>query len=124
MRPDQQSISTGTIMAENTQSRLRHIMEASGPPDPSDSENFQKLETAYGACLNESTIQKRGTKPLDDMLAGMAKIYSPSSNKGVKDGLTDAIVYLMKTGTTAFVEYEIGVSSLYLNWTSSDFEGR
>lgn len=72
---------TGTIMVEHVQSRLRHIMESPQTPDPADSENFQKLRTAYDACLDESTIRERGIKPLDDMLVGLEKIYIPHENR-------------------------------------------
>ncbi|RJE21177.1 endothelin-converting enzyme [Aspergillus sclerotialis] len=108
MRPDQSSISTLSIVSEDNQSRLRHILESSEAPDPSDSENFQKLKAAYNACLDESAIKKRGTKPLDDMLAELEKIYPASSGKDVKEGLTDAMIYLMGINTEALVAASIG----------------
>lgn len=112
MRPDQSSVSTLSIMAEDNQSRLRHILELSEAPDPSDSENFQKLKAAYNACLDESAIEKRGSKPLDDMLAELEKAYPAGSGKDVKEGLTDAMIYLMGINTEALVEASISVSAL------------
>lgn len=110
MRPDQSSIFTGTVMVEHVQTRLRNVMENPQTPQPADSDNFQKLSAAYDACLNESVIEELGTKPLDDMLAGLAKVYPTSSDQGVQVNLTDALVYLMKTGTTALVLTSVGVS--------------
>lgn len=112
MRPDQSSVSTLSIISEDNQSRLRHILESSEAPDPSDSESFQKLKAAYNACLDESAIKKRGTKPLNDMLTALEKAYPASSDKDVKEGLTDAIIYLMGINTGALVEASINVSIL------------
>lgn len=124
MRPDQGSIFTGTVMVEHVQSQLRHIMESPQTPDPADSDNFQKLRAAYDACRDESTIQERGTKPLDDMLAGLAKIYPESPSKGVEDNLTDAVVYLMKTGTVALADSSVYVSASSFILNLSNFEAR
>lgn len=98
-------------MVEEGQARLRHILEASESPDPSDSENFNKLKAAYNACLDESTIKKRGTKPLDDMLAQLEKTYPPNSDKGAKENLTDAIMYLTGIGAEALVGFSVNVST-------------
>lgn len=114
MRPDQGAVSAISIMAEEGQTKLRHILEASEAPDPGDSDNFGKLKAAYNACLNESAVEKRGTKPLDDMLANLDEIYpaGPGSKKlGVKENLTDAVIYLMETGTEGLVGFSIGVST-------------
>jgi endothelin-converting enzyme len=124
MRPEQGSIFTGTVMIEHVQSQLRHIMESPQTPDPADSDNFQKLRAAYDACRDESTIQERGTKPLDDMLAGLAKIYPESPSKGVEDNLTDAVVYLMKTGTVALADSSVYVSASSFILNLSNFEAR
>ncbi|KAJ5582476.1 hypothetical protein N7535_001096 [Penicillium sp. DV-2018c] len=103
MRPDQGSIFAGTIMGENAQSRLRHILERTEPPQPSDADNFKKIKSAYDACLDEATVSERGRKPLTDILHELKSIYSASTGsvKGAQDNLTKAILYLMNAGVNA-----------------------
>ncbi|KAF5863212.1 hypothetical protein ETB97_010440 [Aspergillus alliaceus] len=105
MRPDQGSIFTGTLMEEAGQTHLRHLLSSSKPSDPSDSNNFEKLKAAYTACIDETTVNKRGSRPLDDMLAEFEKIYSRDSIslKGSDADLTDAVLYLMESGVEALV---------------------
>lgn len=80
LRPDQGDAFTGTIMSENSQMLLRHILEAPYPGESKhssfspaqlvkslssvDEENFDKLKSAYGACMNEDRIKEDGVKPL------------------------------------------------------------
>ncbi|EPS29887.1 hypothetical protein PDE_04837 [Penicillium oxalicum 114-2] len=105
MRADQGSIFAGTIMAENSQTRLRHILERAEAPEKQDVENFGKLKAGYEACLDESAIRERGIKPLSDLLAKLHAVYSLNNAKAQtsKDDLTDAIIFLMKSGTEALV---------------------
>ncbi|KAE8377252.1 hypothetical protein BDV26DRAFT_217002 [Aspergillus bertholletiae] len=106
MRPDQGAIFAGTMMSETAQTRLRHLLSFSEPSEPSDSNNFEKLKAAYNACMDETTITKRGSKPLDNILAEFEKIYSSrdsNSLKGSDAGLTKAILYLMESGVEALV---------------------
>ncbi|KAF3386548.1 Endothelin-converting enzyme 1 [Penicillium rolfsii] len=111
MRADQGSIFAGTIMEENSQTRLRHILERSEAPEKVDADNFQKLKAGYDACLDESAIRKRGTKPLADLLAALQKIYPAKSDLVAenKDQLTLALLFLMRSGVDALVSS--GVSS-------------
>ncbi|KAJ5130423.1 Peptidase M13 neprilysin [Penicillium bovifimosum] len=103
MRPDQGSIFAGTIMEENAQSKLRHILERTEPPQPSDADNFKKIKSAYDACLDEATVSKRGRKPLTDILHELKSIYPENAGlvKGSQDNLTKAILYLMNAGVNA-----------------------
>ncbi|OGE58017.1 hypothetical protein PENARI_c001G11077 [Penicillium arizonense] len=103
MRPDQGSIFAGTIMAENAQTRLRHILDRSEAPQPADADNFKKLKAAYDACLDEPAINKRGTKPLADVLDELKKIYPAKTGlvKGAQEHLTSAILYLLNAGVEA-----------------------
>lgn len=112
MRADQGSIFAGTLMEEDAQTRLRHILEAENAPSE-DSENFEKLKAVYNACLDESAVSKRGSEPLEKMLAKLEDIYSLSS-VSVKDGLTDAVLYLMKSGVEALAAPFPSVSALSL----------
>ncbi|KAJ5773915.1 hypothetical protein N7457_008811 [Penicillium paradoxum] len=103
MRPDQGSIFAGTIMAENAQTKLRHILERTEPPQQSDADNFEKLKAAYDACLDEATVSKRGSKPLTDMLDELKSIYPVKTGlvNGAPDHLTSALLYLMSAGVDA-----------------------
>ncbi|EYE94245.1 M13 family metallopeptidase [Aspergillus ruber CBS 135680] len=105
MRPDQGSIFAGTSMAENAQTRLRHILEAPDALSSEDKENFGKLRAAYQACLDESTISNRGSKPLEHVLAQLENVYSVKgvSDRDVKKNLTDAVLQLIKFDVEALV---------------------
>jgi endothelin-converting enzyme len=112
MRPDQGSIFAGTIMAENAQTRLRHILDRSEAPQPADADNFKKLKAAYDACLDEPAINKRGTKPLADVLDELKKIYPAKTGlvKGAQEHLTSAILYLLNAGVEALASPGVSVS--------------
>ncbi|KAI9043716.1 M13 family metallopeptidase [Aspergillus affinis] len=104
MRPDQGSIFAGTYMSEAAQSQLRHILESPKASDPADSKNFDKLKAAYAACMDESTVNKRGVKPLQDLLSGLDNVYSlASASKGSDVNITDAFLYLIGSGVEALV---------------------
>ncbi|PKX88500.1 M13 family metallopeptidase [Aspergillus novofumigatus IBT 16806] len=105
LRPDQGSMFTGTLMAEAAQMRLRHILESTSAPEAADEENFRKLKSAYNACLDEAAISKRGSEPLDALLAQFEDIYSAESAAVGSDvNITDAVLFLMNSGVTALVE--------------------
>ncbi|KAJ5951245.1 uncharacterized protein N7479_009658 [Penicillium vulpinum] len=96
MRPDQGSIFTGTIMADASITRLRHLLESSLEKyGPADSGNFQKMKAAYNACMDEEAIRKTGSKPLDEILDSLDGIYAVNSNP-VHTNLTDAVLHLLE----------------------------
>lgn len=103
-------------MEENAQTRLRHILEKPAAPDSADADNFGKLKAAYHACLDESVIRERGSKPLDEVLAALHKIYPAKSGlvSGTQDRLTSALLFLMKSGVEALVSPRVSVSLLIL----------
>ncbi|KAH3068212.1 hypothetical protein KXW16_002298 [Aspergillus fumigatus] len=105
LRLDQGSMFTGTLMAEAAQMRLRHILESTSVPEAADEENLRKLKSAYNACLDEAVISKRGSEPLDALLAQLDDIYSAESTAVGSDvNITDAVLFLMNSGVTALVE--------------------
>lgn len=112
MRADQGSIFAGTIMEENAETILRHVLEQSKAPDSADVNNFEKIKAAYDACLNESVIKQRGSKPLDDLLASLKNVYPSKSGliAGTQDHLTSALLFLMKSGVQALVSPGVSVS--------------
>lgn len=124
MRPDQGSIFAGTIMAENAQTKLRHILERTESPQLSDADNFKKLKAAYDACLDETTINKRGSKPLINILDELKTIYPANADlvKGAQDQLTSALLYLANAGVGALASSGVTVSlcGLYLAGATND----
>lgn len=125
MRPDQGSIFAGTIMEENAQTKLRHILERTEPPQSSDADNFKKLKAAYDACLDEGTVIKRGSKPLTNILDELKTIYPAKAEglvKGSHDQLTSALLYLANAGVEALASSGVTVSlcDLYFMGATND----
>jgi hypothetical protein len=96
-------------------------------PDPTeavDVQNFQKLQDAYNACLNETIIDELGTKPLLSLLETVIAKYPADSAchpikfqasydglnvrtaeeqcSETKESLTEVIEYLQSIGVGAF----------------------
>lgn len=111
MRSDQSSIFTGTLMDENSEIRLKHLLESLDASQGEDANNSKKLKAAYDACLDEPAIRERGSKPLDELLAALQKIYPVKNDQAstTKDGLTSAILFLMKSGVSALVSPGVSV---------------
>ena len=65
-----------------------------------DEQNFDKMKTAYDACLDEEAIQKAGAEPLIHALKGVKEAYAQS--------LKDAILLLAEYGTTGLVSVGTG----------------
>jgi endothelin-converting enzyme len=119
MRPDQGSIFTGTIMAEDAQTQLRHILESqsgigeftNAVESASDSDNFRKLKAAYDACMDLSKLKKCGSKPLESILTRIEEIYPSVSQDepASQDNLTAVILYLIDIGIEALVNPFVSV---------------
>ncbi|KAJ6028245.1 hypothetical protein N7540_003821 [Penicillium herquei] len=103
MRSDQGSIFAGTIMEENGQTRLRHILERSEAPEAADAGNFKKLKDAYNSCLNEAAVRERGIEPLVKLLEKLQKVYPADDASGldVDHHLTEAVLFLIESGAEA-----------------------
>jgi endothelin-converting enzyme len=99
-------------MEENAETTLRHVLEQPEAKDSADVKNFEKIKAAYGACLDESVIKQRGSKPLDELLARLQNIYPSKSGliAGTQDHLTSALLFLMKSGVEALVSPGVSVS--------------
>jgi endothelin-converting enzyme len=121
LRPDQGDAFTGTIMSENSQMLLRHILEAPYPKDSAhsyfspmqlaasakdpDEANFDKMKAAYDACMDEDSVKKEGLKPLMEIINHVKELY-PISVSGVNakdERLQTAILYLYQLGVTAII---------------------
>lgn len=131
LREDQGDAFTGTIMSDNSQLLLKHILEAPYPKDSShsfyspqqltvmrrsvDEENFDLMKSAYDACLDEETINEKGIAPLMAVLHQIQQTFpvgaetsatTERSNRGVSAhavDLRDTILLLSKYGISALV---------------------
>ncbi|OLN86985.1 Endothelin-converting enzyme 1-like protein 1 [Colletotrichum chlorophyti] len=120
LRSDQGDAFTGTIMSENSELLLRHILEAPYPRDSkhssfsplqlhaleksADEDNFDKMKAAYDACLDEDKIKSVGVEPLVQILDEIKKAYPLGAAASVDSTPTkDAILLLAKYGVDALV---------------------
>lgn len=134
LRADQSSAFTGTVMAENSQMALRHILEASfgdthprlDPDESPESAIFRKLKDAYDACLDEERLRQVGAEPLLEVLLKIEKLFPakrPHSSdsfptlivqaqKGLQyDGenkLSTTVAYLISIGVESLVSFQVG----------------
>ncbi|KAI1376163.1 endothelin-converting enzyme 1 [Hypoxylon crocopeplum] len=128
---DRGSYSTGTIMSENGQTTLRHILESPYPTASkhssfspqnlvklvasTDEENFLMIQEAYNACMNETTLQGIGVAPLVSLIEEVATSFPVA--EGALDqpleqadyaALSDTILLLEQIGITSFVGLAAG----------------
>lgn len=144
LREDQSDTFTGTIMNEESQLLLRHVLESSYDDimslskhsSKADEENFEKMQDAYNACMAESIIKKQRSAPLLELLEKLEEIFpvdrlqrvqdyfpkmNPHQQKGLfysgETPLSNAISYLMSIGVDAMLSFGVSVrtSSLLYN---------
>lgn len=83
LRADQGGAFTATIMAEDSQQILRHVLESPYSVDDykieidstAKRDIFEKLQTAYNACMDEEVIRDVGSAPLLDVLRKVEDLY-------------------------------------------------
>ncbi|KAG4034700.1 hypothetical protein MFRU_002g00540 [Monilinia fructicola] len=130
LRPDQGDAFTGTIMSENSQTLLRHILEGDYPKESRhssfspamlasstaslDEANFDKLKAGYDACMNETAIKNVGIAPLQEITHQVTDIfsvddYTHSLLKSEDHGsLKDTLEYMAKLGSSALISSGTG----------------
>ena len=138
LRADQGSAFTGSIMAENSQQILRHLLESPYSADEytieTDSsakrEIFEKLQAAYDACMDEGVIEELGSAPLLDILRNVEELFPAKrpdtaqshlplfQDIGQKallstseDHLSKTLTYLTSIGMGPLVSFYIAVRS-------------
>ena len=134
LREDQSDAFTGTLMNEESQLLLRHVLESSyseimsSGKDSSgvDKDNFQKMQDTYNACMAESLIKKQGSAPLLELLEKLEENFpvdrprqhafpkmDPQQQKGLfysgETPLSNAISYLMSIGVDAMLSFGVSV---------------
>ncbi|KAE9987683.1 hypothetical protein EG328_001916 [Venturia inaequalis] len=125
-RPSQASVDVSTIMEGSIMSDvstdfLHEILEgqyvgnASLPASKTaiEKENFQKMKSAYSACIKEDAIKAYGVKPVRDIVEELEKYYpaagpEPSADK---EGLTKALIWLERNSVDAIVSLGVSVDS-------------
>ena len=83
LRADQGGAFTGTIMAEDSQQILRHVLESPYLVDnfkievdsSAKRDIFEKLQAAYDACMDEDVIKSIGSAPLLDVLRKVEELF-------------------------------------------------
>lgn len=117
LRADQGDAFTGTIMSENSQMLLRHILEAPYPKNSdhsyfspmqlqvtsksADEENFDKMKATYDACLNEDKIKSIGAEPLLRLLNEIKQTFPAKTDDS--HAIKDAVLLLAKYGVSGLV---------------------
>ena len=69
--------------------------------DSTEQANFQKIQIAYNACINETAIEEMGNEPLFDLLSKLESI-----DQGQGTDVTKAIDYLLGLGQSALIDLE------------------
>jgi len=127
LRPDQGDAFTGTIMAESSQTLLRHILEAPYPKGSAhsyfspmqlaavlkspDENNFDKMKDAYDACMDESKIAEIGAAPLIEVVDHVKDLFPANAAATTRnDQLHGAVLYM----------YQLGITALIAPFTSAD----
>ena len=132
LRADQGSSFTGTIMAENSQRLLRHVLESGGPDRQSnadDQEIFMKMQSAYDACMDEHRLKNLGSAPLLEVLRKIEELFPAKRPNNVPDSfpilvasqqkglhydggnqLSRTVSYLTSIGVDPLVIFNIAVS--------------
>ncbi|KAI4218935.1 MAG: hypothetical protein L6R36_008664 [Xanthoria steineri] len=135
IRPDQDSVSSGSVMYETSQETLHRLLEAPysetqlsrvSSSASADRRIFDKIQSAYNACMDEETIKQRASKPLLDVLREIQEYYPLPSDRRKIDSSDDrnlhqqkgllsyrdepftrVIAYLSSIGVDAFVTFNV-----------------
>ncbi|RMZ75140.1 hypothetical protein DV738_g5633, partial [Chaetothyriales sp. CBS 135597] len=125
-RPEQNHISTASIMADNVDLILRQILEKplnskTGP----DKHLLSMAEDAYKACMDESTLRRIGLDALAGLVDGirtLSPIYPnnlqprhenhlqmPALSQQATPTLADVLIQLILNGASAFFDFRVDV---------------
>lgn len=137
LRADQGGAFTGTIMAEDSQQILRHVLESPYSVNKykieidssAKRDIFEKLQTAYNACMDEEVIKDDGSAPLLEVLRKVEELF-PAARPDTDDffpllknmrqkslllrdenRLSKTLTYLTSIGMDPLVSFYITVGS-------------
>jgi putative endopeptidase len=74
--PDQTGWSVYAKLYQDNLAFLRGMLEDAAKPDPQRNAVTQKIGDFYGACMDESAVEKRGVSPIQPQLDAIAKLTS------------------------------------------------
>ena len=136
LRADQGAAFTGTIMEEDAQQILRHVLESPYSVDEykleidssAKRDIFEKLQTAYDACMDEGIIKDLGSAPLLEVLRKVEELFpaarpdthilpslSNMDQKGLflrsDDHLSKTLTYLTSIGVDPLILFYVTVRS-------------
>ena len=123
-------------MAEDSQQILRHVLESPYAVDEykieidssAKRDIFEKLQTAYNACMDEEVIKDLGATPLLDILRKIEELFPAArpdthflplfesiDQKGLllksEDQLSKTLTYLMSIGLDPLILFYVAVRS-------------
>jgi endothelin-converting enzyme len=123
-RPEQTRVAPRTGMEDATRNILREIMEGvyddksitDGMNRSAHKENYEKLKTAYSACMDEGAITLAGIAPLRALLDAFETYYpakqaNPPLLSG-RDELTNALVWLGKNSVSVLVSRDTRLGAM------------
>ena len=95
LRPDQGGVFTASVMAEESERLLRHVLESPYEPEYSassldvdaDRAIFDKLQDGYVACMDQNRLKEVRSKPLLQVLMKVAELYPQIEDDRSGDGL-------------------------------------
>ncbi len=96
--PDQSRWGRFNELQERNREILHQILEANQAPNPKRSPVEQEIGDFYAACMDEKTIDSKGVKPLEPLLAEIAALPS-------KQAITAELVQLQKRNVNAFFRF-------------------
>ena len=136
LRSDQGSRHTASVMVEESERLLRHVLESPYEPEyrassldvDADRAIFDKLQDGYVACMDEKRIKEARSKPLLQVLMKIAELYpqieddesddglyvagqSPMAMKDAND-ITRTVTYLTQIGANNLILLSIGVGRI------------
>ena len=124
-------------MAEDSQQILRHVLESPYSTDeykietdsPAKRDIFEKLQTAYNACMDEDVIKNVGSAPLLEVLRRVEELF-PAARPDFdtqsallktidqkrlltknEDHLSRTVAYLTRIGIDPLVSFYVAVRS-------------
>lgn len=73
-----------------------------------DGDNFNKLQTAYSACMAEADIQKAGIAPIQDLLGDLSSLIAGDNSTQGASGISDVMLYLEKLRIPSLLDFGVG----------------
>ncbi|KAH8162956.1 hypothetical protein CIB48_g5296 [Xylaria polymorpha] len=132
---DRSSYSTASIMYDNGQTTLRHILESPYPGESkhssfspmnlqklaasTDEENFLTMQEFYNTCMNETTLKAVGIAPLAELISTVAQSFPVGDKTHDNEELLQPEDYTQLSDTILLLE-RLEVTSFEALYTGAD----